>query len=184
MTSISSINSAALQIMRQYQPSSPSAGDGTSVGNNIVAAANGMGVHTADARAKVSESIFSVNHLDVTKMKLDLMEKVGKAFGIDRDEYDSQASYGFAIRHAVSQIKQQPDGFQILAKIEKDLGLDKLGLSIDEMVNAIIDPGGSDGDKLDAALKEQIGEDKSGESNDGRNTPGTAVELRFPDRRR
>lgn len=159
MTSISSINSSALQIMRQYQPSSASVADSTSVGNDIVATANGAGDPFRDARAAASESVFSVNHLDITKIKLDLMEKVGEAFGIRMDDYDNQASYGSAIRKAVSEIKKQPDGHLVLAGIEKDLGLDKLGMSIDSMINAIIDPQGDDGDKLDAALKRQAGED-------------------------
>lgn len=159
MPSISSINSSALQIMRQYRPSSPAVGDTISGGNDIVATANGVGDPFRDARAAASESVFSVNHVDVTKMKLDLMEKVGEAFGIKMDDYDSQASYGSAIRRVVSEIKKQDDGSLVLAGIEKDLGLDKLGMSIDSMINAIIDPQGNDGEKLDAALKRQAGED-------------------------
>lgn len=45
-----------------------------------------------------------------------------------------------------------------LVEIENKLGLDKLGVSLDTVVNAMIDPGGDDGDKLDAALRRRLGE--------------------------
>jgi hypothetical protein len=52
-----------------------------------------------------------------------------------------------------------------IAEIEKQLGLDQVGVSLDTLVNAIIDPQGSDGDKLDAALKNHLSDHGKGEGN-------------------
>jgi hypothetical protein len=172
MTAIHSVNSAALQIMRQFQPS-PATADGKATPvDSMVAAANGVRVETADADGGSADSVFSPNHLDPTQMKIRLMERVGDEFGIDMDDFDDQASYGLAIQKAVSEIRAEPGGHLVLAEIEKSLGLDELGLSIDEMINAIIDPGSSDGDKLDAALEE-----KAGNQTDGGETSSGSVTL-------
>ena len=103
--------------------------------------------------------MFSVNNFDSNKLKVELFKRVGKAFGIDQADYDSQSSYGSAIKQAVSVLASQPNGAQTIAEIEKGLGLDKLGVSLATVVNAIIDPGSDDDDKLDTALKKQAGED-------------------------
>jgi hypothetical protein len=42
--------------------------------------------------------------------------------------------------------------------------LDKLGPSLETVINAIVDPRGSDNDKVDAALRKQIGPEDTTES--------------------
>lgn len=175
MTAIPPISSAALQIMQQFQSPSPSADDKPLVGEDLVATAHGRSLVASDAEARVSESVFSVNHLDPTQMKIELMERVGKKFGIEMDDFDDQASYGRAIQREIEQIRQQPGGDLALADIEKELGLDKLGLSIDTLINAIIEPGSADGDKLDAALEKQIVEDAREGFDEDDSLPGRPV---------
>jgi hypothetical protein len=99
------------------------------------------------------ESIFSVNHVDATEMKVNLMERVGKTFGLELDDF---ADAG-AMAKVIDGLIKDMDKGQIAA-IEKELGLDELGVSLDEMLDAMKEPGGVADQKLDAALREEAGE--------------------------
>jgi hypothetical protein len=158
MPSLSALNSAALLILLQPRPSSTAG----SAGADLVAGIDGVSSPTGSgfgsplmqAQAKISESMFSVNSIDPTAMKVRLIERVGKEFGIDQDDYESLHSYGSAIKKAVDALKLKSPS--VLHEIEKKLGLDELGVSLDTLVNAIMDPTGNDGDKLDAALGKHL----------------------------
>lgn len=52
----------------------------------------------------------------------------------------------------------QPEGHLILERIERDLGLDKLGVSIDDVINSAEDP--EKRDKLTEALEKRVGKAK------------------------
>ncbi|RJT34886.1 hypothetical protein D3227_22875 [Mesorhizobium waimense] len=112
----------------------------------------------AQLRPKFSDSMFSVNSLDSNKLKIDLFGRVGKVFKVDRADYGSFNSYAPAVKQAIAAIKSQAGGAQTIAMIEKSLGLDKLGVSLETVVDAMGDPGGDADDKLDAALRKQTGE--------------------------
>ena len=157
MTSIPPVSSGALQILRQDR--STFADDKKPAAADIAATANGISTQFRNAQAAAAESVFSVNHVDITEMKMQLIEKTGKAFGIERGDFDNQGDFGKAIKAVVSEIRRMENGGRMLANIAKDLGLDDLGISIDTMVGAIVDPGGRDDKKLDEALREQTGED-------------------------
>ena len=157
MTSIPPLSSGAFQILRLDRPSS--SGDKKPAAADIAATANGISTQFRNAQAAASESVFSVNHVDITEMKMQLIEKAGKAFGIERDDYDTQSDFGKAIKAVVSEIRRMENGDRVLDGIAKDLGLDDLGISIGTLVGAIIDPGGNDDKKLDEALREATGED-------------------------
>lgn len=161
--SLSPLNSAALLIL-QPQRQSSSAG---SAADALVASVNrvgapGAGSPLVQAQGKINDSMFSVNNVDATEMKTRLLERVGKEFGIDQKDYDSLSSYGAAVKNAVDALlRKSPFA---ASEIEKKLGLDKLGVTLQNVVNAMIDPGGSDDDKLDAALKRQLGEPDKGKN--------------------
>jgi hypothetical protein len=128
---------------------------------DIAAAANGLSPAAGidpllKAQSAAADPFFSVNSADPTKIKIDLFERVGKAFGIDMKDYDTSYDFGQAIRRAMGEIMKQPGAEMAFAKIEKDLGLDKLGVSLISVVNAITDPTGDDAKKLDAAIKAHI----------------------------
>ncbi|AZO39048.1 hypothetical protein EOA27_34250 [Mesorhizobium sp. M2A.F.Ca.ET.037.01.1.1] len=99
----------------------------------------------------VSASKFSLDGLNITATKVRLMQQAGKEFGVDQTDYESVSSYGSAIKSAVEALKRQSPS--AVAKIERQLGLDQLGVSLDALVNAIVRPQGGDNDRLDAALK-------------------------------
>lgn len=159
MSSISPANSTALLILQQPRPLARPADDALANSNGISSViAAGAGSPLAQAQAKISEAMFSVNSIDATAMKVRLIERLGEQFDIKQSDYKSSASYGQAIKRAVEELKAKPDSAQAIMTIEKNLGLDKLGISLDELVNATIDPNGEDSKKLDAALTKQLGE--------------------------
>ncbi|RWB77164.1 MAG: hypothetical protein EOQ50_09630 [Mesorhizobium sp.] len=80
------------------------------------------------------------------------MQRAGKEFGVDQTDYESVSSYGSAIKNAVEAFKRQSPS--AIAKIERQLGLDQLGVSLDTLVNAVVRPQDGDNDRLDAALKQ------------------------------
>jgi hypothetical protein len=116
----------------------------------------------ATTLAQTADDLFSVNSQNLNKMKIDLYKRVGEALGVRESDYDSLHAYGLALQQAVGQLKLAPNAQLVIAGIEKEIGLDKLGVSLDTVINAIIDPMGDDNDKLDAALQKQIGMDDDG----------------------
>lgn len=103
----------------------------------------------------VSATMFSVDSLNITAVKVRLMERAGKEFGVDQADYESVSSYGAAVKDAVAALKRQSPS--AIAEIERQLGLDQLGVSLDTLVAAIVDPRGSDDQRLDGALKQHAG---------------------------
>ena len=128
-----------------------------SVGFNLARDANALASSRSGAPAQASpiafESIFSVNHVDANKLKVNLMERVGKAFGLDLDDFDSAGSMARSINEIVA--KMEPAAIR---EMEKDLGLDDLGVSLRDVLDAMEEPGGDSDRKLDAALHEQAGD--------------------------
>lgn len=173
MTFVPSSQSSALLILLQTSrvPSSQASRERSDTA--LVAAANGValpdashaGGATSVAKAKISDALFKVNSPSVTELKLHLMKRLGDELGIALDDHASHASFGAALRSAIAEMKLKPNGASILSAIEKKLGFDKLGFSLDTFVNAIIDPKGRDAAMVEAALKKHLGLD---EKRDGR----------------
>lgn len=164
MPSITSLNSAALLILQRPAPLSSRA-EGQAAPADLTALANGRldqasGV-ARQLQSTLAEDMFSVNSPNLNRLKIDLFERVGKALGIERSDFDSVSAYGSAIKSAVEQLKRAPDGALMLRAIEKEAGLDKLGVSLDTVIEAMIDPSGDDNEKLEAALQKHAGEDAS-----------------------
>ena len=172
MTLASISQSSAGQILRHASALIASTGTtADSAGAQLVATANGVTLPTGSgdggpakkAKAKLSEALFKPNAPSVTEMKIHLMKRLGEEFGIALDDYETHAAFGAALRDAIAEIKLEPNGALVLAAIERKLGFDKLGFSLDAFVNAIIDPKGNDGRKVDAALKKDLGLDSDSE---------------------
>jgi hypothetical protein len=167
MSPTSPVNAAAVLILQQANAALASPEKTRPAGDGLLAAANGLpgalesSKPSAQAQAKVNEALFSTTVVDLHQLKINLMQRLGLAFGVNLEDYKSAAEFGGVIRGLVAEIKNQENGALQLREIEKKLGLDTLGISLDTLVNAIIDPEGSDGEKLDAALKKKLGiEDK------------------------
>lgn len=115
--------------------------------------------------------MFSAMSVDVNKMKVNLMERLGEKLGISYDDFEDASAFGRAIERAVNEIKLRGDGDIAIMRIEHELGLDRLGVSLDEFVDAIIDPKSRAAEKLDAALLDEAGGDQYREDGDER-VPG------------
>lgn len=164
MSSPPALNNAALPILPQPRPAPPP----RSVAHVVVASPNrgagpdgsGAGAPVTRAQPEISRSMFSVDSLNVTAMKVRLMERAGNEFGIDQGDYESVTSYGSAVGKAVEALKRQTPA--AIVEIERQLGLDQLGIALDMLVNAITDP--HDSDRLDAALETHLGKTASDEA--------------------
>lgn len=122
--------------------------------------ATGQRPDTLSRTTRGQSGLFSVNNSDVTRQKIRLMERVGKEFGLKMDDFNDMRSFGRAVREKMSQL--DPATIKIM---EVKLGLTKLGVTMLDMVEAMEDPGGGADDKLEAALRKDLGKE---DDDDGR----------------
>lgn len=183
MTPLSSVNASALFVLQQVGATSHSPAANTTPGSQLIATANGNSSHattsalgnSTQARSKIDSALFGSTAVDPTAMKVHLMERLGEKFGISMDDFASPRDFGTAIKEAVGQLKLR-DGAAAIVALEKDLGLDELGISLDTLVGAIMDTGGKDDQKLDAALRKKAGLDADASKDAG--SRSTVVRLR------
>ncbi|TGT70950.1 hypothetical protein EN802_21865 [bacterium M00.F.Ca.ET.159.01.1.1] len=154
----STLNTTLVILQPQRLPPRPQA-DGLVANATATAALPLTQAEPADSAPK-----FSVDSLNITATKVRLMQRAGKEFAVDQADYDSVSSYGSAIKNAVEALKRQSPS--AIPKIERQLGLDQLGVSLDALVNAIVRPQGGDNDRLDDALRQHAG--GQGEAASGR----------------
>lgn len=102
------------------------------------------------ATEKLNEHFFNRNVVDVNELKVNLIQKLGKQLGIEKEDGQSGFSYGRQLENAITQLDSQ----QLFA-LNKALGLFELGVSLDDLVKAIKNPYGEEDDKLETALEEQ-----------------------------
>ena len=160
MTSISSNSNALLILQSQLLAPADKTKD---TGPDLLATAGGqpakqtVGVSTqpTQVESKVSDALFSVNNRSVTQMKLDLIDRTGEALGVKKDDYASTDDFVAAMKKVVINIKAHEGWEQVIAKIEKDLGLDELGVSLEDVINSARDP--EKDDSVTEALKKQAG---------------------------
>ena len=152
----SPLNSTALVILQQQRlPPSPRAA-------NVGIAPSPVVSPRTQSEPAVSAFMFSVDNLNITAIKVRLMERAGKEFGVDLTDYESVSSYGSAVKNAVEALKRQSPS--AIAEIERQLGLDQLGVPLDTLIGAIVDPRGSDNGRLDIALKQHAGGQGEGDA--------------------
>jgi hypothetical protein len=108
----------------------------------------------APGESKVAEQMFGVNNSSIIKQKLDLIDKTGKALGVDQADYDTRDAFVDAMQKALGQLKIQ-GGDAAVHGLEKQLGLDKLGVSLQDVIDSARDPEAND--KLTKALQRKAG---------------------------
>lgn len=157
MPTVSSTNSTALLILQQT--ASTQVGQKPDAGSDdLLAIANGSTNRISSvqqptsAQSKISESLFSVNHVSINKLKMDLIDRTGKALGVDQADFASREDFVDAMQKALGKLKME-GGDDAVRGLEKELGLDKLGVSIQDVINSAKDPEAND--KLTKALEKQ-----------------------------
>lgn len=160
MTVISGMNNAALLILQQAGSTSATDELKSDAGSSLVAVANGVGgkiglsAQPGRIESKISEAMFSVENVNINKLKLELIERAGQALGFDESDYETKSQFASAMRKAVIDMQARGADQQIAA-IEKELGLDELGVSLLDVVSSARNP--ELDDKVTTALKEREG---------------------------
>ncbi|MES5098674.1 hypothetical protein ABUK73_10620 [Agrobacterium sp. BA1120] len=160
MTIISSQNSSALLILQKTNSPNGVEQEKPQPKDDLVGIASnsktkiGRPDTSAEAETKISSAIYSVHHVNVNKLKLDLIDRTGKALGVDQKDYDTRTDFVNAMQRALGKLRIEQGEAAVIA-LEKELGLDKLGVSIDDVINSASDPEGND--KVTKALKKEAG---------------------------
>jgi hypothetical protein len=119
---------------------------------------------TADSSkaAKLSQQLFSLDNQSVSKLKMQLFEKVGEALGVDLDTFVNFEDFAKAVDAAYRELLRK-EGILAIKAIERETGLDKLGLSLRDVVDSMKDP--DENDKVSQALIEEYNLDRDDEDN-------------------
>lgn len=166
MTFIASTNSAALLILTQTNTVGSSENEKAG-SDDLVSVANGVGgtvsasMQPGQVESRISEAMFSVNNVNINKLKIDLIDRAATALGFDENDYDSRGQFVSAMRVALVKIAADEGGDQKIAAMEKKLGLDKLGVSLMDVVASARNPEADD--RVTQALEEREGVDKEKE---------------------
>ena len=141
---------------------------------DVLAVANGVKPSReagSEAGTAPVDDMFSAMSVDVNKIRVNLMERLGEKLGISLDDFEDASDFGRAVERIVDQIRLREDGDIAIMRIEHELGLDKLGVSLDELVDSIIDPESRAADKLNEALLREAGGDAEGNQEQGPRRP-------------
>jgi hypothetical protein len=95
------------------------------------------------ARDKITTALFGVNQTDPNELKIELVDRLASKLGIDTDEARSSYKLGKALEDALKDL-----GAAGAAKLEEDLGLKDMDISIDTLLAAIKNPYGDDNQRL------------------------------------
>ena len=184
MTSISSVSASSTALLLLQQASgvsnAPTATQATSASDTITSVASGqtkpgkvsVTKQPSPGESKVAEQMFGVNNSNIVKQKLALIDQTGKALGVDQADYDTRDAFVDAMQKALGQLKLQ-GGDAAVHGLEKQLGLDKLGVSLQDVIDSAKDPEAND--KLTKALKRQGGD--YSDDNDGSTTPSLVAQT-------
>ncbi|PCI05259.1 MAG: hypothetical protein COB78_01180 [Hyphomicrobiales bacterium] len=159
MSLVPPVNSSATYILQQSKINPMHLDKSASPNDNILAVANGIDAREEARDVKTADDYWGVFQTDPTQMKAKLFMALGEAFGLDMKDFKSISSFGNAIRAKLEKMKTTPEGRQTLLNIEKKLGLAELGISLDTLIEAVINPEGAANDKLEAALEKQSTEE-------------------------
>ncbi|GAC1043034.1 hypothetical protein [Rhizobium sp. No.120] len=171
MTLISNAPSAALASLQQLNKVTTISKQLPSAADSLIAVATGQTNKVAvskqptQAQSKVSEAMFSMSKDSIAKQKLDLIERTGRALGVERSDYSSMDEFVAAMKKVYGEIKVQPGGMGALRALERQLGLDKLGLTIADVIESAQDGGSND--KVTKAFERQAKKEKDEASGTG-----------------
>ncbi len=129
----------------------------------------------SQARAAATEAQFSVNHVSGEKLLIRRMEQLGQVLGVDRSHFEDFGDFMRAVKDTLIQVIAKPGGAMLIETIaarlkldpdtvaalkaqktpdllfriiEKHLGLDGLGLSVDRLVTAAQDLQGAEAETV------------------------------------
>lgn len=159
MTSIPGAKSAAPLILQRAIPVNPvdqkkSGSQGMVAVINGVAGSVGVDRKPAPAQSDVSETAFTASYTSVAKMKLDLIERTGEALGVHQKDYKTRREFISAMKSALVELRRK-EGEGAVVALGQYLGLDELGVTVDDVIDGATDP--RKADKLTKALELKAG---------------------------
>lgn len=111
------------------------------------------------ANTKINDHFFNQAGNGANNNRMALIREVGEFFDLKREDFKSDFAFGSALAKIVENLPTDA-----LRDIEKKLGLTDIDVSLNELIEAIKDPEGSQGKKLNEALDGK-GAAKTGQSN-------------------
>lgn len=156
MSSVSVVGNATVQLLKENvgRAASATVGAQTRAGagkGEQVSIRSILDLAASSAKVIITEALFDTT-TSPTQRKLALFEKTGEALGVEKKNYASDADYRAAIKDAFSKLKADDDYSAIAETIEANLGLTKLGLSLETAVKALLYPNGDEDRALTSAL--------------------------------
>lgn len=125
--------------------------------DKITEARIGASEEAKRAKDKIATALFGAGSADPGKLKLDLIERLGKKLGIDTDE----AKSGYRLGKAMEDVLKGMSSTDI-SKLSEEIGLNDLGVTMETLINAIKNPYADDGKRLKEALLKQANGGKLG----------------------
>lgn len=125
---------------------------------------------------QVPEDLFSIHNVTPTEMRVSLYNRAGEALGLDMNNID--ADFGADVRQAFEDLKSQSDGAEKLEEISRNLDLDELGISLDQLTRAIEEPDGDVAKLLQGRLQmwlDKVDEDLRAQSEVSRETNSPVI---------
>lgn len=146
----------ALLLLREATTSGTRTNASVVDAQDLLLAANGQASKSGEFEeaGEASQALFSVNATNLTKAKLELIDRTAEALGVKRDDFAEDKDFVSAMRDALSKLRRD-GGEQAVLALEKKLGLDELGLKIADVIASASDPGRED--KVTEALKLKLG---------------------------
>lgn len=116
-------------------------------------------------RSKITgATVFDANHMTKEELKAKILRELAKSVGVNIDKGGSDLKdLGRKIKLSLEALKaEDPGKYQdFIDKLNKKLGLDKIGLSVEDFIEAIINPDSDKAKKLDEKLDALLGDEKT-----------------------
>ncbi|MGE6783251.1 hypothetical protein ACQKGL_12105 [Ensifer adhaerens] len=109
------------------------------------------------ANGKINGYFFDHARNDANNNRAVLIREVGEYFDLDREAFRSDAAFAREVENRLKQLESSD-----VAAIEEALGLNKLDVSLAQLIQALKNPNGAENDALKVALGETSG--KGGQS--------------------
>jgi hypothetical protein len=103
------------------------------------------------AKDKIASALFSATNVDPNEVKIKLIDRLAEKLGIDTDEARSNYTLGKELEDALKGL-----GSNGTSDLEKDLGLDEMGVSAATLLKAIQNPYGDDNQRLMDGINRKI----------------------------
>lgn len=122
------------------------------------------------ANAKINDHFFHQAANDANSNRMVLIREVGAFFDVKREDFNSDFAFASELEKLIKDLEPST-----INDIEKKLGLAALDVSLKDLTDAIKNPDGSQGRKLDAALETK------GVASAGQGTGATKAVQRLAD---